>query len=66
MSVAAGLGVAVVPAPVRSLQLTGVVYRDLRDAPDIELMLLSRTTQVSPAVARVAEVTRSVVNDEGP
>lgn len=66
VSVAAGLGVAVVPAPVRSLQLTGVVYRDLRDAPDIELMLLSRTTQVSPAVARVAEVTRSVVNDEGP
>lgn len=61
VSVAAGLGVALVPAPVRSLQLGGVVYRDLRDAPTIGLTLLSRSPDASPAVARVARVARDVV-----
>ena len=40
--VAAGLGVAVVPASVRSLPLQGVVFRDLVDGGSIELALAWR------------------------
>nr|WP_188536160.1 LysR substrate-binding domain-containing protein [Kocuria dechangensis] len=40
--VAAGGGVAVVPATVRAFQLEGVVYRDIEDAPEVELAVAWR------------------------
>ena len=54
--VAAGLGVALVPEPVRSLGLDGVAYVALTDAPTIDLALATRTADDSPAVRRVAEI----------
>jgi DNA-binding transcriptional LysR family regulator len=54
--VAAGLGVALVPEPVRSLDLDGVAYVELSAAPTIELALALRAGETSPAVHRVAEI----------
>lgn len=59
--VAAGLGVALVPEPVRSLRLDGVTYVDLAGAPTIDLALALRSTERSPAVLRVADVVRRCV-----
>jgi len=56
--VAAGLGVALVPAPVRSLRLDGVSYVDLVDPPAAALVLVSHPTVVSAAVTRVSDVIR--------
>jgi DNA-binding transcriptional LysR family regulator len=54
--VAAGLGVALVPSPVRSLAVEGVVYRDLVDVGQrTELVLATRADDTSAAVARVAQ-----------
>jgi DNA-binding transcriptional LysR family regulator len=54
--VAAGLGVALVPEPVRSLGLEGVAYVSLNDPPVVELAIATRTSDGSPAVHRVSEV----------
>src|SRR3954471_5025469 len=54
--VAAGLGVALVPEPVRSLGLDGVSYVALTDAPTIDLALATRAGDGSPAVRRGAEI----------
>jgi DNA-binding transcriptional LysR family regulator len=54
--VAAGLGVALVPSPVRSLALAGVAYVELTDAATIDLALATRAGETSPAVHRVAEI----------
>lgn len=54
--VAAGMGVALVPEPVRSLGLEGVAYVPLTDAPTIDLALAVRADDDSPAVQRVAEI----------
>jgi DNA-binding transcriptional LysR family regulator len=59
--VAAGLGVALVPEPVRSLALDGVVYVALSDAPTVDLVLATRADDHSPAVRRVAEVVAGCV-----
>jgi DNA-binding transcriptional LysR family regulator len=59
--VAAGLGVALVPEPVRSLGLDGVAYVPLTDAPTIDLALATRTGHESPAVRRVAEMIAACV-----
>jgi DNA-binding transcriptional LysR family regulator len=56
--VAAGLGVALVPAPVRSLGLEGVSYVALTAAPTVDLALAHRTGDLSPAAARVAAMVR--------
>jgi DNA-binding transcriptional LysR family regulator len=53
--VAAGLGVAVVPDSARALPLAGVVFRDLVDAPGIELALAWHRTHPSPLVSTVVE-----------
>lgn len=52
--VAAGLGVALVPEPVRALGLDGVAYRTLADAPRVDLMLSTRAGDPSAATRRVA------------
>jgi DNA-binding transcriptional LysR family regulator len=57
--VAAGLGVALVPEPVRSLGLDGVSYVALSDAPSVDLVLATRSGDESPAVAQVSAVIRS-------
>jgi DNA-binding transcriptional LysR family regulator len=57
--VAAGLGVAVVPASVRALPLDGVVFRDLLDAGSVELALAWRTAEgrdENPVLDAVIEV----------
>lgn len=41
--VAAGGGVAIIPASIRALQLEGVVYRDLEQAPEVELAVAWRS-----------------------
>jgi DNA-binding transcriptional LysR family regulator len=61
--VAAGLGVALVPEPVRSLRLDGVVYVDLVDPPTVDLSLARRTTEHSPATVLVAQAIRRCVSD---
>lgn len=54
--VAAGLGVAMVPRSVRSMQLAGVVFRDLADAATIDLSLAWRADDGSPIVANALDV----------
>ncbi|MFI5625588.1 LysR substrate-binding domain-containing protein [Nocardioides sp. NPDC051685] len=54
--VAAGLGVAIVPASVRALPLEGVVFRDLLDAGSVELALAYRTDDDNPVVDAVIEI----------
>jgi DNA-binding transcriptional LysR family regulator len=51
--IAAGLGVALVPASVRAVPLAGVVFRDVVDAATIELALAWRTESSSPLVRTV-------------
>ncbi len=59
--VAAGLGVALVPEPVRSLGLAGVSYVELADPPTIELALAGRREESSPTVRNVAEIIERIV-----
>jgi DNA-binding transcriptional LysR family regulator len=55
--VAAGIGVALVPEPVRALALEGVVFRPLADVDQYtELVLATRTDDHSAAVANVVSV----------
>jgi DNA-binding transcriptional LysR family regulator len=64
--VAAGLGVALVPEPVRSLGLDGVSYVALTDPPRVDLALASRSGDAPPAVLRVAEIVARSVTAGGP
>lgn len=50
--VAAGIGLALVPQSVSALQLSGVVFRELVDAPQVELSIGWRD-DAGPAVERV-------------
>lgn len=63
--VAAGLGVALVPAPVRSLRLDGVAYVDLASTVTVDLALARRGSDLSPATAAVAATIRRSVVDTG-
>ncbi|MFE0749013.1 LysR family transcriptional regulator [Gordonia sp. NPDC058843] len=54
--VAAGLGVSLLPASVRSLPLDGLVVRDLVDADTVEVALAWRSGSDDPVVAAVADV----------
>ncbi len=59
--VAAGIGVALVPEPVRSLALEGVVFRPLADVDQsTDLALATRAGELSAAVAHVVEVIDAV------
>lgn len=58
--VAAGIGVALVPEPVRSLALEGVVYRPLADVRfETELVLATRADERSATVAGVVAAARA-------
>ncbi|MFT4393604.1 LysR family transcriptional regulator [Gordonia lacunae] len=54
--VAAGLGVSLLPASVRSLPLDGLVVRDLADADTVEVALAWRSGSDDPVVTAVADV----------
>jgi DNA-binding transcriptional LysR family regulator len=54
--VAANLGVALVPESVRSMQLTGVVFRDVADASTIDLSLAWRAHDPSALVSGALDV----------
>jgi DNA-binding transcriptional LysR family regulator len=54
--VAAGLGVALVPASARALPLAGVVFRDIRGGGSVELALGWQQDDPNPVVASVLSV----------
>ena len=58
--VAAGIGVALVPAPVRSLAVRGVSYHPLADVDArVELVLGTRPEEVPAAVEHVVDLVRA-------
>ncbi|MFC8313693.1 LysR family transcriptional regulator [Gordonia hongkongensis] len=61
--VAAGLGVALLPASVRSLPLDGLVVRDLVDADTVEVALAWRSGSDDPVVTAVADVIAAAFAD---
>jgi DNA-binding transcriptional LysR family regulator len=57
--VAAGIGVALVPASVEKLRLPGVIYRRLREqSPTLEMALASRQEDRSPVLRAFINVVR--------
>jgi len=61
-SVAAGLGVSLVPESVRHMTVHGAVYRPLaRDAAAVELAVAWRRADTSPVLERALEVVRRSV-----
>ncbi|GMA19749.1 LysR substrate-binding domain-containing protein [Arsenicicoccus piscis] len=54
--VAAGLGVALVPASARAASPEGVTFAELPDAPTVDLALAWRTDDASPLVSRLVGV----------
>ncbi|WP_433334943.1 LysR family transcriptional regulator [Spirillospora sp. CA-294931] len=56
--VAAGLGVALVPEPVRALGLDGVAYVPLTDAPEAGLAMSIREDEPSGATRNIAAIVR--------
>lgn len=64
--VAGGLGVAVVPDPVRALALDGVVHVPLAGAAgSVELAVAHRTDRTEPHLVRALTVMREVAGTEG-
>ncbi|MDO5618651.1 LysR substrate-binding domain-containing protein [Kocuria sp.] len=62
--VAAGAGVAVVPSSVRAVQLEGVHYRELEQAPEVELAIAWRREERSQLLANfVTLVTTDISQD---
>jgi DNA-binding transcriptional LysR family regulator len=59
--VAGGLGVAVVPEPVKSLALDGVAFLPLRPTTSIELAVAHRAGRTEPHLRRTLDVVRAVV-----
>jgi DNA-binding transcriptional LysR family regulator len=60
--VSAGLGVALIPASLRHLGRTGVVYRRLRErSPLTEIALAWRARDVRPTLQRFLEAVRQVI-----
>ncbi|KWX25296.1 LysR family transcriptional regulator [Mycolicibacterium wolinskyi] len=62
VTVAAGLGVAIAPEPVRTLGLDGVAYRRLRHRETVDLLLASRSSPTAPAITAVAAVIRRLAH----
>jgi DNA-binding transcriptional LysR family regulator len=60
--VSAGLGVALIPASMRNLGRTGVVYRSLREtSPQTEILAAWRRGETAPALVRFLESVQKVV-----
>lgn len=58
--VAAGGGVAIVPARMQALQLEGVVYRDLENAPEVDLAVAWRREDRSALLRNFLDVAMAV------
>jgi DNA-binding transcriptional LysR family regulator len=56
--VAAGIGVSLVPASVRRLEIEGVAYRAVPEAPDVELAAIIRIDHGSPLIEAFIEHAR--------
>ena len=64
--VAAGLGVALLPASVQHLHRDGVIYRELREpAPRTELAIVSRKDDPSPILQNFLAIVREQVEKRG-
>jgi DNA-binding transcriptional LysR family regulator len=64
--VAAGLGVAVVPAPTADLDIAGVAYRDLEPSTlGVDLVAAYLADAASPVVEPALEVLRRVAQESG-
>ncbi|MDP9696451.1 UNVERIFIED_ORG: DNA-binding transcriptional LysR family regulator [Arthrobacter globiformis] len=61
--VAAGGGVAIIPASIRALQLEGVVYRDIEEAPEVELAVAWRREDRSALLHNFLGVVRTATTD---
>jgi DNA-binding transcriptional LysR family regulator len=59
--VAAGLGIAVVPAPVAELMVPGVAYRPLSGEAAVELAAATRTDDEAPQLHRALAVVTALV-----
>lgn len=60
--VAAGLGVALVPASLRHLSINGATYRPLKSPQSsVSLALAYRATETNPLVRRFLETTRAII-----
>lgn len=58
---AAGMGLALVPAPLETVNLPNIAYRPLADFPvRCDLVLVSRRNEPSPAVRRFIEIARTL------
>ena len=58
--VAAGMGIALVPASLKHLKRTGVIYRSLQErSPQMEIGLIWRASDDSPAVAAFVAAARA-------
>jgi DNA-binding transcriptional LysR family regulator len=65
--VSAGLGVALIPASMRNLGRTGVVYRALREkSPETEILVAWRHADTRPALMRFLESVELVVQRRVP
>jgi DNA-binding transcriptional LysR family regulator len=58
--VAAGAGVAFVPETAGTLAISGAIFRDVIDAPTIDVAVAWRTDEVSPLVANFVALFRAV------
>jgi DNA-binding transcriptional LysR family regulator len=59
--VAAGLGIAVVPAPVAELMVPGVAYRPLTGQAAVELAAATRADDEAPHLRRALSVVSALV-----
>lgn len=61
--VAAGVGAALVPESARSLNLGGTVFREITDAPTVDLAIGWRSGETSRAVLRFLPFLEDVIRD---
>ena len=63
--VAAGMGVALVPASIRNLRRRGVIYRDIEGiTPTTEMAVAYRRDDISPVVRAFIAVASEIAGDE--
>ena len=63
--VAAGLGVALVPASVQHLHITGATYRPLSEPrPMVELAVATRRDDPSPLIRRVLDLVHESLDED--
>lgn len=61
--VAAGLGPAIVPRTAAALEIPGVHFREITEAPRTELALAWRTNEETQIITRMARIITEVVSD---